>query len=144
MQTRTMWMLSSVMVAVLALAAMPAPLPSIAGSAQAEDLAIGGSCSVTHGPPFDVVTISNFQFDPDVVEIPKRSLVIWTNAGPSQHTTTSDDTTGIIIQQPLWDSGAMAVNESFRVVFCSAGTFDYHCSIHGAALMSGTIEVVDA
>ena len=61
------------------------------------------------------------------------TTVTWTNNDSIAHTTTSD--TGV------WDSGILAPGQSFSFTFASTGTFPYHCAIHGAASMSGTIVV---
>jgi plastocyanin len=61
------------------------------------------------------------------------TTVTWTNTDAIAHTSTSD--TGV------WDSGILAPGQSFSFTFAQAGTFPYHCAIHGAASMSGTIVV---
>jgi plastocyanin len=61
------------------------------------------------------------------------TTVTWTNTDAIAHTSTSD--TGV------WDSGILAPGQSFSFTFASTGTFPYHCAIHGAASMSGTIVV---
>jgi plastocyanin len=61
------------------------------------------------------------------------TTVTWTNNDSIAHTTTSD--TGV------WDSGILSPSQTFSFVFTTAGTFPYHCAIHGAASMSGTIVV---
>jgi len=59
--------------------------------------------------------------------------VTWTNTDAIAHTSTSD--TGV------WDSGILSPGQSFTFTFAQAGTYPYHCAIHGAASMSGTIVV---
>jgi plastocyanin len=59
--------------------------------------------------------------------------VTWTNQDDIPHTATADD--------GLWDSGLLQPGESFSFTFTGGGTFAYHCNIHGAAMMSGTIIV---
>jgi plastocyanin len=61
------------------------------------------------------------------------TTVTWTNGDAIPHTATSD--TGV------WDSGILGPGQSFSFTFAQAGTFPYHCAIHGAASMSGTIVV---
>ena len=51
----------------------------------------------------------------------------------STHSTTSN--TGV------WDSGEHGTPHSFDHTFNSAGTFQYHCTVHGVAMMSGTVIV---
>ncbi len=60
----------------------------------------------------------------------------WVNNDTVPHTATSD--TGV------WDSGTLNPGQSFSFTFNDAGTFPYHCAIHGAASMSGTIVVENA
>jgi plastocyanin len=62
------------------------------------------------------------------------TMVTWTNNDSIAHTVTSDDGTS-------FDSGALSPGQTFSHTFDTAGTFPYHCSIHGAASMSGTVQV---
>jgi plastocyanin len=69
--------------------------------------------------------------------ITEGTSLIWMNTDSMAHTSTSD--TGV------WDTGAIQPGAmSSPVPFNSPGVFPYHCSIHGAASMSGTIEVTAA
>ena len=61
------------------------------------------------------------------------TTVTWTNNDSIPHTSTSDSS--------VWDSGILSAGQSFSFAFTQAGTFPYHCAIHGAASMSGTIVV---
>ena len=61
------------------------------------------------------------------------TTVTWTNNDSIAHTATSD--TGV------WDSGILSPAQSFSFTFAQAGTYPYHCAIHGVASMSGTIVV---
>jgi plastocyanin len=72
-------------------------------------------------------------FGTNPLVITAGTTVTWTNADSMAHTTTSD--TGV------WDSGILAPNGTFSFTFANAGTFPYHCTIHGAASMSGSITV---
>jgi plastocyanin len=49
------------------------------------------------------------------------------------HSTTSN--TGV------WDSGAFGTPHTFDRTFNTPGTFPYHCTVHGIAMMSGTVIV---
>ena len=40
-----------------------------------------------------------------------------------------------------WDSGNVAAGGTFTRRFDTPGTFSYFCTIHGAAVMSGTVTV---
>jgi len=61
------------------------------------------------------------------------TTVTWTNNDAIAHTSTSDS--------GVWDSGILSPGQSFSFAFKQAGTYAYHCAIHGAASMSGTIVV---
>lgn len=39
------------------------------------------------------------------------------------------------------DSGTLGLNGVYAHTFANAGTFGYHCTIHGAAVMSGSVTV---
>ena len=71
-------------------------------------------------------------FTPATVTINAGQTVTWQNQGSLSHTVTFDN--GPSFNQNL-DSGS-TVNRTFS----TAGTFKYHCTIHGAS-MSGTITV---
>ncbi len=78
------------------------------------------------------VSIVDFSFNPQSIEIDVGTTVRWTNNDAVPHTTTSN--TGV------WDSGNMASGETFSFTFKNTGTFGYFCEIHPS--MTGTIEVV--
>jgi plastocyanin len=71
-------------------------------------------------------------FDPTTVTINSGQAVSWQNNGSLPHTVTFDN--GPSFNQNL-DSGS-----SVQRTFSSAGTFKYHCLVHGAS-MSGTVIV---
>ncbi|MBD3219302.1 MAG: T9SS type A sorting domain-containing protein [candidate division Zixibacteria bacterium] len=77
------------------------------------------------------VTIVDFAFDPQNLEIEIGTTVQWTNFDGATHTTTANDGT--------WDSGNLSQGESFSFTFNETGTFDYICDIH--PFMTGTVEV---
>ncbi len=61
------------------------------------------------------------------------TTVQWVNQDSVEHTATSD--TGV------FDSGTLTTGETYSFKFDNTGTFPYHCEIHGAASMSGVIQV---
>jgi len=61
------------------------------------------------------------------------TAVTWTNNDTMPHTVTSDT--------QLFDSGTMNAGATFSHTFTTAGDFPYHCTIHGAASMSGMVRV---
>lgn len=87
------------------------------------------------------ITIGNDWFSPSSTTVPVNTTVTWTwntcgdtgygTTGCTSHNVTFDDGT----VSPTQDNG------TFSRTFATAGTYQYHCSIHGAALMSGTIIV---
>jgi plastocyanin len=76
-------------------------------------------------------TLDTTAFQPNPVTIVKGSTVTWTNNDSITHTSTSDS--------GAWNSGAMAPGAMFSETFQTAGTFQYHCTIHPN--MVGTIVV---
>jgi plastocyanin len=68
------------------------------------------------------------------LHVPMNSVVVWRNSDGMAHTATSDS--------GIFDTGTIsAAGVSKVVTFNNAGTFPYHCTIHGAASMSGVIVV---
>ena len=55
------------------------------------------------------------------------------------HSTTSGSCNGACSKNGQWDSGEGA-GMTFSRTFTQAGTFDYYCTVHGAA-MKGTVRV---
>lgn len=77
------------------------------------------------------VSIEDFAFTPDTVQIHAGDSVTWTNNDAVTHTVTSDDA--------AFDSGNIAPGETFALDFQTAGTYTYHCDIHTS--MTGTVTV---
>ena len=92
---------------------------------------------VTAPPPAAVsVSMVDNEFAQVVDTVAVGGTVTWTNNGANPHTSTSD--TGV------WDSAQVDPGGSFEFAFDEPGTFEYHCTFHGAAGgagMSGTIVV---
>lgn len=76
------------------------------------------------------VSISNFAFSPDTVDVAVGDTVTWTNDDSVAHTVVGDG--GI-------QSGDLAQGDTYSKKFDSAGTFSYRCSIHPS--MTGTVVV---
>ncbi len=91
-------------------------------------------------PPSNGISVQNNMFSPGTKTVAVGSDVKWawnscTNDAYSgqtcvSHSVTFDDNTGSAVQ----DQG------TYSRTFSTAGTYNYHCSIHGAA-MAGTITV---
>ena len=77
------------------------------------------------------VTIQNFAFSPTTLTIRAGDTVTWTNRDGAQHSAFFNDG----FKTPVLSQG-----QSASLVFTSAGTFNYVCGIHGAA-MPGTVIV---
>ena len=93
-------------------ASTPAATPPAAtsGSSSTTAPAAGGTA----------VTIANLAFSPATVTIKVGDTVTWTNNDSVPHTVTG---TG-------WDLGQVAPGASVSHKFDTAGSFDYHCTIH--------------
>jgi plastocyanin len=81
------------------------------------------------------VTIQDFSYTPSTVNVKVGATVVWTNSGPSVHTTVSD--AGMWNSGPINPPGGSGMYGSsgtaagtFQFTFSQAGTFRYHCSIH--------------
>jgi plastocyanin len=83
--------------------------------------------------PVAVRMVAPTTFLPAVVTVVRGQSVTWTNSDTTSHTTTSD-TVGI------WDSRTVPPGQTFSFTFTTAGTYTYHCTIHGK-LMIGTVVV---
>ncbi|MDO8528533.1 MAG: cupredoxin family copper-binding protein [Nanoarchaeota archaeon] len=81
---------------------------------------------------FPVVKISNFAFSPSTLTINVGGKVVWTNMDSAPHTVVSDSGNEI-------SSSSLSNGGTYSHTFNTAGTYDYHCSIHPS--MKGTIVV---
>jgi plastocyanin len=96
---------------------------------------------VNTAPPSGGISVTNNQFSPATKTVAIGTNVQWawntcmgdTYSGQTcgSHSVTFDDGTA---SSPPQDQG------TFNKTFNTAGTFTYHCSVHGAA-MTGTITV---
>ncbi|HWJ21574.1 MAG TPA: plastocyanin/azurin family copper-binding protein [Gemmatimonadaceae bacterium] len=91
--------------------------------------------TTTQTPPAGGSTSTNISvvdnaFRPAATTVPVGSAVTWTWNGAVQHNVTFDDGTA----SPTQGSG------TFVRTFTQAGTYAYHCTIHGVA-MSGKVTV---
>jgi len=121
--------------------AIGAILSSCSGSTEAnpsshrvlEPIASPSPGSMIVNIPMGAVGQGTAAYGQNPLTIAPGTTVTWTNQDNMPHTTTSD--TGV------WDSGLMQPGQSYSFRFTGGGTFPYHCQIHGAASMSGTIQV---
>jgi plastocyanin len=70
----------------------------------------------------DAVSIANFAFGPDTIQVAAGTTVTWTNNDTAAHTVTADDGS--------FDSGNLAPGDTFTYTFTTAGTVAYHCNYH--------------
>lgn len=119
-------------------------------------VACGGSSGLSTQPPppppppppvntppatTNEILITNDAFTPTNITVPVNTTVTWTwnTCGPDGYGYSSCESHNV-----LFDDGATSGSKSsgtFARTFAAAGTFNYHCSIHGAAVMSGTVVV---
>lgn len=106
-------------------------------------LFVGSSCGKSGGysnsnPPAggntgSDISMINMTFSPATKTVAKGAVVTWKNNDGYDHTVTSND--GI-----SFNSGTIGSGKTYSYTASVAGTFDYHCTIHGVA-MSGTLIV---
>jgi plastocyanin/FtsP/CotA-like multicopper oxidase with cupredoxin domain len=100
-------------------------------------LPTGGGSGGTHD-----ISIVDFAFSPATISIAVGDTIRWTNTGSSDHTATSNPGTAGCTPASMesFDSGTLSNGGTFNHTFTMAGTFAYHCEIHGCG-MSGTVTV---
>lgn len=81
------------------------------------------------------VQIADYSFTPSTVVIDLGDTVIWNQTGPHTHTVTSTTPAGEL------NSGDLVTGAQYSHTFNTAGTFNYHCSIHTS--MTGSVTVID-
>jgi len=77
----------------------------------------------------NTVTAKNFSFDPQELTVTAGTEVTFKNEDSVTHTVTGTD----------FDSGDIQPGGEFKHTFATAGSYDYHCSIHPS--MTGKIVV---
>ncbi|HYS21402.1 MAG TPA: plastocyanin/azurin family copper-binding protein, partial [Gemmatimonadales bacterium] len=83
-----------------------------------------------------VKMVAPTSFSPLAVTISAGQYVTWKNTDAIAHTATSD-----ALPSPIWDTGTLQPGAtSSPIYFPTAGTYTYHCTIHGV-IMSGTVVV---
>ncbi len=78
------------------------------------------------------VRIVDFAFEPPTITIKPGTTVVWTNDGPTQHTTASKEGN-------VWESQILEQSDVFRYQFERSGTYPYWCTLHPSML--GTVIV---
>ena len=107
----------------------------------------GGNTNTGNNPPppappstTSSITVINNYFDPSTTTVPVSTRVTWTwdACGSDGYGGQSCTSHGIV-----FDDGTASGNQTqgtWSRTFAAAGTYKYHCSVHGAA-MSGTVVV---
>ena len=81
-----------------------------------------------------VSATSDIKFVPASITVKVGEPVIWTVVGPVPHDVKASS-------GATFKSGTLNEGQTFTQTFNTPGTIHYFCTIHGAALMSGTITV---
>jgi plastocyanin len=80
-----------------------------------------------------VCPTSAFCYSPATVTVKVGTTVKWTNASVGTHTVTG------VNGGP--SSKAFITGQSYSYTFRQAGSFTYYCTLHGFAVMHGTVDV---
>jgi plastocyanin len=91
----------------------------------------GGSCTPS---PTTVCLETGNTFNPGSLTVSAGTTVTWDNQTGVTHNVTFDAKTGAPTSSANFASG------TFTATFPAAGTYPYHCTIHGLS-MSGTVVV---
>ncbi len=78
------------------------------------------------------MSVVDNSFGPMSLTVSAATTVTWSWVGGNSHNVTFDDGLGNSFTQ---------TNGTHMRQFTAAGTFPYHCTIHGRAVMSGEIAV---
>jgi plastocyanin len=121
------------LVALLAALALAAGCGSGSGGGATSSAPVTASASTGSGTAVagSTVEINNFMFAPKTLTVPVGTTVTWKFDDSTQHTVTADDNS--------FTSATLGSGQTYTHTFTSAGTIDYHCSIH--TFMTGTIVV---
>ena len=81
--------------------------------------------------PDATVSISNFRFQPDTLEVPAGTSVTWRNGDEEIH--------AVVAADGSFASPGMDTDQSFTHTFSAPGRYAYRCALHPH--MSGVIVV---
>jgi len=98
----------------------------------------GFTGAITQGStltPPNKLTIADFGFTPNRIQIKAGDTITFANSGPTDHTATASDGTG-------WDTGLLSTGQSASFTFDQPGMYTYLCTPH--PFMVGQILVADA
>lgn len=107
-------------------------------STQSSDPGIIGSTSSDNPETVEAneVTIKNFSFQPQKIQVKKGTTVTWTNQDDARHDVTPDNPS-----EDFKASELLAKGESYSFTFDKVGEYSYFCSPH--PYMVGVVEVVE-
>jgi plastocyanin len=88
--------------------------------------------------PMNAATMGDKAYSPNPIDVKVGEGVTWTNDDSQIHTATSG-AAGSADAGSVFDSGIMSPDATFDFVFDTAGTYDYHCTMHPQ--MVGTVNV---
>lgn len=80
--------------------------------------------------------IGQIYYDPEVIQVPVGTTVIWENTDSAMHTVTSGNPQG---PNGTFDSDMIAAGDSFKFTFNAPGKEDYFCMVH--PWMIGSVEI---
>jgi plastocyanin len=80
------------------------------------------------------VTIRDFTFSPQLLEVRAGTTVTWTNEDSAQHTAT--------FRTGMADSGLLSQGQAYQLTFNTLGIFAYYCTVHPS--MTGMVRVTSA
>ncbi|GEM_PF-1379486 len=84
------------------------------------------------------VSMIDFAFSPDSVNIGQGDEIVWTNNGYYVHTSTS----GVNgVPDGTWNSGDVSPGNTYAHTFATSGTFRYYCMHHYTSGMKGVVVV---
>ncbi len=92
----------------------------------------GGTTPPPGGSTSNAINVGDNFFDPASTTLAVGTTVTWTWTGRSTHDVTFDNAN-------VGNSGRQA-SGTFQRTFSTAGTYDYHCTVHGIG-MSGTVVI---
>lgn len=94
--------------------------------------------SLVSGAKDYTVVMKSISYDPKEIEIKRGDKILWVNKAYTEHSATSYENEK---SNSKFDTGLIAPKGISKTIeFKEAGTFDYHCLVHGKT-MTGKIKV---
>ena len=130
------------------LAAATAAIAAIGGLTPLVGHAAGASVSMKEDPPG--CTKSGYCFTPASVSVSSGDQVTWTDQSDANQTVTRCTPSACNGVGPGTgadtgpNSAQISQGNTFSMSFTGAGTYNYYCTVHGYAVMHGTVTVATA